>query len=208
MDPTTGLRHQIRSRFPSSGSSITLALIPCHPRPRVHHRRPRSLHPPLQIFPRSQIRSHPDPNSSDGSPETRPSLFEISIAAIRRQNRDGLYSDVTPRTPRIFRALCTGEKARHLRQASPLQGSAFHRVIPGFMCPGRRFIAATHGFESVYGEHFEDENFERGTRGGGPVDGELRAPTRTGAVFICTERGGLARREARGVGEVVEGMES
>ena len=62
-----------------------------------------------------------------------------------------------------FRCLCTGEKGVSAASGRPLhfKGSAFHRIIPGFMCQGGDF---THGDgtggESIYGERFDDEAFE------------------------------------------------
>ena len=46
-----------------------------------------------------------------------------------------LRSDVAPKTAENFRSLCTGEKGMG-KSGKPLhfKGSAFHRVIPDFMC--------------------------------------------------------------------------
>lgn len=69
----------------------------------------------------------------------------------------GLFDNVVPKTAANFKAMCTASKSPDMTY----EGCPFHRIIPGFMCQGGDYenMNGTGG-RSIYGNKFEDENFE------------------------------------------------
>jgi len=109
-------------------------------------------------------------------------FFDVKIGAhFAGRITIELRADICPRTSENFRQLCIHKKGFGYRN------SKFHRIIPDFMLQGGDFTNHNGtGGKSVFGQKFDDENFELKHDGPGTLSMANSGPNTNGSQFFLT----------------------
>ena len=122
----------------------------------------------------------------------------------------GLFGDEVPKTAENFRVLCTEQRTSEVSgKTLTYVDSGFHRIIPNFMIQGGDFTNHNGtGGESIYGNKFNDENFNV-KHDIGVLSMANAGPNTNGSqFFITTAQTGWLDGRHTVFGRVVTGMDT
>jgi cyclophilin family peptidyl-prolyl cis-trans isomerase len=114
----------------------------------------------------------------DSAEVTETVYFDVTIdeQSIGRIEM-GLFGNVVPKTVENFKQLCLNPKV-----GDGFKESGFHRIIPGFMCQGGDYTLGNGtGGKSIYGNKFDDENFDLIHGGAGTLSMANAGPNTNGS---------------------------